>query len=92
MTFTVRIPTGTISYQVAPFVGRPPPEREYVDVRIELTPEEVAEIRRQRATISVGYTITSEFDRQRRQAEIDLARFDQKYGTQPNLGDGTETG
>jgi hypothetical protein len=56
--YTIRIPKGTITYQEAPIV--PPkdlPEPEYFEVRLELTPEDKAEIRRKQATISAGYAV-----------------------------------
>jgi hypothetical protein len=60
MTTTTRIPTGTITYQRATFVGTavpPEPEPKTVNVRIELTPELEAQLEAQRelATISAGY-------------------------------------
>jgi hypothetical protein len=57
--YTIRIPNGTITYQVAPF-GTPPlplPEPQYFEVRLQLTPAEEAEIRFKQATLSVGYDI-----------------------------------
>jgi hypothetical protein len=54
---TVRIPTGTIAYDEAPFARRDVPDNGYVDVRVELSPEDVAKIQRERETLSAGYEV-----------------------------------
>jgi hypothetical protein len=61
---TIRIPKGTITYQEAPFVApKDLPEPEYFEVRLELTPEDEAEIRHKQATISSGYALNEEYRR-----------------------------
>jgi len=54
---TVRIPTGTIAYDEAPFSNRDVPDHGYVEVRVELSPEDAAKVQRERTTLSAGYTL-----------------------------------
>jgi hypothetical protein len=51
---TIRIPKGTITYQVAPFVRAQLLEQRHFDVRIEVTPD-VAKLLCKQDTISAGY-------------------------------------
>jgi hypothetical protein len=48
---------GLITYKVAPFAMSDVPEREYVEVRIKLSPEQAAEIRSERTAMSCGYAL-----------------------------------
>jgi hypothetical protein len=57
---TVRIPTGTIAYEEAPFITRDVPDHGYVEVQVELSPEDAAKVQRERTTLSAGYTIVDE--------------------------------
>ena len=54
---TVRIPTGTIAYDEAPFANRDVPDHGYVEVRVELSPEDTAKVEGARETLSAGYTL-----------------------------------
>ena len=53
---TIRIPKGTITYQVAPFVRTQLLENDCVNVRIKVTPE-VAALLCKTDPISTGYTL-----------------------------------
>lgn len=55
---TVRLPTGTITYQESPQATArdPMPDHGYVEMRVELSPEDAAKIQSERATLSAGYT------------------------------------
>ena len=58
---TVRIPAGTITYDEAPFARREVPDHGYVDVQVELSPEQAESIQRERTTMSAGYRL-AEFE------------------------------
>jgi hypothetical protein len=56
---TVRVPTGTMTYDDAPSPRMPErdvPDHGYVDVQIELSPKDAAAVQRERTTFSAGYT------------------------------------
>jgi hypothetical protein len=58
---TVRIPAGTITYDEAPLAIRDVQDHGYVEVRVVLSPEDVAKIQRERETLSAGYSL-AEFE------------------------------
>jgi hypothetical protein len=54
---TIRVPTGTLTYDGAPLAIRDVPDHGYVEVQVELSPEDVEKIQRERETLSAGYTL-----------------------------------